>query len=102
MTLSLSSNFSSHPGKESSVTTVWVWNQESCVICHAIDGGSVLGNDDNLASFICLMLQLLLLMSLKATPLLTKENETRVELHRHFFSIVHKATHYAGVADICT
>lgn len=38
MILCLSSNFSSYPGKERSVTAVWVWNQESCVICHATDG----------------------------------------------------------------
>lgn len=44
----------------------------------------MLGNGDNLAYFICLMLQLLLLVILRATPLLTKENEARVELHRHF------------------
>lgn len=49
--------------------------------CHGLDGGSVLGNGGNLAYFICLMLQLLLLMILWA---IAKENKARMELHRHF------------------
>lgn len=51
---------------------------------HGLDGGSVLGKDGNMAYFIYLILQLLLLMILKATPLLLKENKARMELHRPF------------------
>lgn len=36
MILSLSINFSSHPGKQKSVTAVWIWNQESCDVYHAM------------------------------------------------------------------
>lgn len=75
---------------------------------YGLGGGSVLGNDGNLAYFICLILQLLLLVVLKKKTLLTKENEARMELHRpcslqciklYIMLVIHKHLHMTGKAS---